>query len=450
MYRPRSGSHEDPDPDNPAGTFERHPGAQATGPAGPTASGPGALDARAIDSGASTRRVADPPLATGAFVDVIVAQLFFGFAYSTFVLLPKLLAVSYGASAREIGAVMASFGVLSLAASPAIGPIVRRLGLRRTMAAGDLVLAASAVGFMFMTSAGPFAALLRGLQGIAWALCFGAGMALCAEVAPAARLGQALGIFGAASLGMNAVAPVVAEPIAARFGARPVFALAAAAALIGARLCRRLPADASPGAAGPTGAFTDRRSVVRARAPVFTVLGVGALAGGSMFTFVAPFALARGVSAVGGFFAAYTVAALGARFALARFADRTGHRPIALAGGLGYGVAVMAMGMFGPRHLVLVGAAFGVAHGIVFPALMTLVLTGVSGAERPRLLGWSNGVMNLGIVGLAPLGSIAGAVGYPAVFVATGAVTLTVAVALLSPRRAGACASSTWPAARRR
>jgi MFS family permease len=222
MYRPRSGNDEDADPDNPTGTtIERSPSPRAIPVRDP-----------------------DPPLASGAFVDVIVAQLFFGFAYSIFVLLPKLLTVGYGASARDIGAVMATFGVLSLAVSPAIGPVVARLGLRRTMAIGDLVLAASAIGFMFMQSAGPFAAVMRGLQGIAWALCFGAGMALCAEVAPPARLGQALGIFGAASLGMNAVAPVIAEPIAARFGARPVFALAALAALIGARLCRRLPVDA--------------------------------------------------------------------------------------------------------------------------------------------------------------------------------------------------------------
>jgi MFS family permease len=156
------------------------------------------------------------------------------------------------------------------------------------------------------------------------------------------------------------------------------------------------------------------------------------------------------VGVVRGFFAAYTVAALASRFALARFADRTGHRPVALAGGVGYGIAVIAMGALGPAHLVLVGALFGLAHGIVFPALMTLILTGVTAAERPRLLGWANGAMNVGIVGMAPLGTLAGALGYPAVFIATGAVTLTTAAALLAPSRSASCASSTWRPARRR
>src|SRR5450432_2299031 len=129
MYRSRSGNDEDADPDSPSASA-------------------------ASSSHVTVALAVDPPLASRAFTDVIVAQLFFGFAYSTFVLLPKLLAVAYGASAREIGAVMATFGVLSLAVSPAIGPIAKRLGLRRTMTAGDLVLAVSAIGFMFVQSAG--------------------------------------------------------------------------------------------------------------------------------------------------------------------------------------------------------------------------------------------------------------------------------------------------------
>src|SRR5580704_16957825 len=139
MYRPRSGNEDDADPDGRTAATGARPRTAAT--------------------------AGDPPLATRAFIEVIVAQLFFGFAYATFVLLPKLLAVDYGASAREIGTVLATFGVLSLAVSPAIGPLAARLGLRRTMAAGDLVLAASALGFMFMTHAGPFAALFGDYKG---------------------------------------------------------------------------------------------------------------------------------------------------------------------------------------------------------------------------------------------------------------------------------------------
>ncbi|HXJ20382.1 MAG TPA: MFS transporter [Polyangia bacterium] len=374
-------------------------------------------------------------LATRPFIDLIVAQLWFGFGYATFVLLPKLLAADYHADAKQVGFVMAAFGVLSLAASPAIGPIVGRLGNRRTMIAANLVLLVSALGFLFVSGANLFAALLRGVQGVAWALSFGAGMALCAEIAPPSRLGQALGTFGAATLGMNAIAPVIAEPVAARLGARSVFLLAAVAAAIGAYRSRRLR-DARPRAANDN-ARPRRRDgrwgAVWVRMPAVLALGTISLAGGAMFTFVAPFALGRGVADVHTFFVAYTVAALGSRFGIARIVDRGGHGHAAATAGLVYGVAVAAMGGFGPPHLAAVAAAFGIAHGIVYPALMALLLTDVQATDRPRLLGWANGAMNLGVVALAPLGVAIQWIGYPFTFFTLGVATSLMAALLLTP-----------------
>jgi MFS family permease len=374
-------------------------------------------------------------LATRPFIDLIVAQLWFGFGYATFVLLPKLLAADYHADARQVGFVMAAFGVLSLAASPAIGPIVGRLGNRRTMIAANLVLLVSALGFVFVGGANLFAALLRGVQGIAWALSFGAGMALCAEIAPPSRLGQALGIFGAATLAMNAIAPVIAEPVAARFGARSVFVLAMVAAAIGAHRSRRLRearAHAANDNARPR-RRDGRWGAIWARMPAVLALGTISLAGGAMFTFVAPFALGQGVADVHTFFVAYTVAALAARFGIARIMDRGGHGHAAATAGLIYGVAVAAMGGFGPAHLAAVAAVFGVAHGVVYPALMALLLADVQPTDRPRLLGWANGVMNLGVVALAPLGAAIQWIGYPLTFFTLGVLTSLLAALLLTP-----------------
>jgi len=374
-------------------------------------------------------------LATRPFIDLVIAQLWFGFAYATFLLLPKLLAADYHAGADQVGFVMAAFGVLSLAASPGIGPVIARLGSRGTMRAANLVLAASALGFLAMGGANLYAAFLRGLQGVAWALAFGGGMALCAQIAPPARLGQALGIFGAASLGMSAVGPVLAEPLAARFGARAVFVLAAVAAAIGAYRCGRLPADEHHVANdnGQVRRRDGRWEAVWARMPIYVALATISLAGSALFSFVAPFALASGVGDVQAFFVAYTLAALVSRFGIARVVDRGGHRPAAAGAGLVYGAAVGAMAVLGPFHLVLVGAAFGVAHGIIYPSLMALVLTDVGARDRPRLLGWANGVMNLGIVALAPLGTLIQRTSYPTAFGELGAVTSLMALVLLAP-----------------
>jgi MFS family permease len=369
---------------------------------------------------------------TRAFTDLVIAQSLFGFAYAVFLLLPKVLAVAYGASARDIGFVMAAFGVLSLAVIPAVPPVIGRLGRRQTMRASCLLLGASALGFVLVTRAGGPAALLRGLHGVAWSLFFAAGMSLVAEAVPPGRLGQAIGLYGGAALAMNAVAPAVAEPIAAHFGARAVFVLSAAVALGGAWFCHRLPAAVTP---------AKRPSVDAARAAssggllarVLIVLTVGGLAAAGMFTFVAPFSLAHGIAVVRGFFIAYTATALAVRIGGARLTDRLGHQRTALVGGVGYGLTVVAMGLFGPRHLVLLGGAFGLAHGIVFPALMALILESGRPEARPRLLALANGAINVGIVGVGMLGAVAERAGYPAVFVATGAITFAAGLLLSQP-----------------
>jgi MFS family permease len=391
--------------------------------------------------GGSTPKTEDR-LWSRAFVDLVIAQALFGFAYSVFVLLPKFLAVGYHADAKSIGLVMAAFGVVSLLAIPAIGPVVTRIGRRRAMIGASVLLGASAAGFLFIDGADALAAGLRGVHGIAWSLLFAAGMSMVADVAPPARLGQAIGLFGGANLAMTAIAPAIAEPIAARYGARAVFVLASVAAFATAWFCRRLPNTVA--SAGP--AAKRQPGTARTRAAALAVLAVGGLAAAGMFTFIAPFALQHHITVVRGFFIAYTATALAVRIGGARVTDRVGHRRTALAGGAGYGVVVIVTGLLGPSHLVLLGALFGVAHGVVFPALMALILTGTAPDARPRLLAFTNGAINLGIAGVGLLGMIAGRAGYPALFVLTG--TITAATALLLSRRSSrprsaASASST-------
>jgi len=339
---------------------------------------------------------------------------------------------------------MASFGVASLVTIPLIAPIVKRLDNRRTMVLGTALLGVSALGFLLIHSAGPLAAVLRGLQGIAWSLTFAAGMSLVAEVAPPLRLGHGIGLYGAVALATSALGPAIAEPIATRFGARPLFLISAAVGLAGAWFCRRLPAGAvawSPDLATKRGS-----GAVRSRATVIGVLAVGSLAAAAVSTFVAPFALAHGIGAVRGFFVTYTLTALAVRIGATRLVDRLGHRRTAFAGAAGYGLVTIAFAAAGPEHLIPLGAAFGVVHGIVFPAIMALVLGESAREERPRLLAFANGAINLGITGLGAIGAIADRVGYPSVFFVTGAITTVTAASLLLPqpsRRAPASASST-------
>ena len=141
--------------------------------------------------------------------------------YALFVLLPKLLAVGYGATAGQIGAVMAAFGVASLVTIPLIAPIVKRLGLpSHDDRSAPSCWARRRSASSFIHSAGALAAVLRGAQGIAWSLTFAAGMSLVADVAPPIRLGHGIGLYGAVALATSALGPARGGADRARASAR--------------------------------------------------------------------------------------------------------------------------------------------------------------------------------------------------------------------------------------
>lgn len=352
----------------------------------------------------------------------------FGFGFSVFFLLPKILVLHFHATAVENGAVMASFGLTSLLAVPLLRPAMRRLGGHGVLTAACTLLAASCLGFLFVHGAGPITMALRGLQGIAWSMAFSAGASIVAQHAPKARLAEALGFYGGASLVMNAIGPALAEPLFERRGPAAVFAVGALSALAASYFSR--PGRTGPGGAGlpatPAGATAAPPASERGAQPTWPVYLIFFGSGGAFSvveTFIAPFAMANGQLAVRAFFIAFTAAAVTVRLLFARSIDRYGHRRITILATMGYGCAVLGTGLFGPLPLALFGFAFGAAHGLLFPAGMALLLRGHDEAARAQRLALANSAMNLGIGSAFVQGALAQRFGYPTIFILAGALT---------------------------
>ena len=150
--------------------------------------------------------------------------------------------------------------------------------------------------------------------------------------------------------------------------------------------------------------------------------------------FLAPLALKRNVPAVRGFFIAYTVSALAIRLGGGSLTYRLGLRRTAAVGMVVYGTFIAGLAGLGPITVVPLGIGFGLAHGVLFPALMALLLADVAPAERAKLAGYSNGVLNLGMFSVLGFGQLANHAGLPAVFVLTGAM-VAFSAWLFAPRR---------------
>ncbi len=374
------------------------------------------------------------PLYTRNFVALLATQAAFGYSSSAFQMLPKFLDRELGAEAAEIGAVVAAFGLASVVATPFMGDFVDRFGRRRSLACGALLLAVTSWVFAAVDSLGPFLFVLRAIQGIAFGLTFVAGSTLAVDEAPPERLAQALGIFGLTMLGMNAVGPLVTEEIATRSGWPVAFAAAGFGGLLCAllsRAVRETPHDAD--APAPDGLLAMLRRPRQAR--MATVIVMVASACGVMFAFHQPFALALGIERVGLFFAAYASAAAVVRLGLGGFIDRLGRHRVAIGCLALYAGVVAAMTRLDAIGLVPLGAVFGVAHGLFFPACNALALEDVPVRARGKAMAIFIGAFNLGFsLGPLALGRVADAAGYPPVFAIAAAIAFLALVLLsLSP-----------------
>jgi MFS family permease len=389
------------------------------------------------------------PLYTRSFVSLLLAQSAFGYAFASFFLLPKFVTTELGRGPEQIGLVMAAFGATAVIGIPLVGSLVDRLGRRRFMTAGALLMAATSLGFLWVEEVDALIFALRGLQGIAFAMTFIASATLVTDQAPPERLGQALGIFGVSMLSMHAVAPAVVEELATRFDWDAVFVSACAASLACALLTGFVREPAARPLADDT--VTSLWEILRRPRSVriAAVTGLSGAAFGAMMTYSQPFALEQGRTHVRGFFVSYAIAAVTVRVLFGGAADRVGRDRVSVVSLAGYAVVVLAMAGLRPWMLEPLGVLYGLTHGLFYPAFNALAIEGAGVHERGKVMAIFNGAFNVGSSGATlALGFLAASMGYPPVFLAAGAgVVLAWLVLVRSPegrhwRRRGAASDA--------
>jgi predicted MFS family arabinose efflux permease len=374
---------------------------------------------------------AQPRLLNPGFSALLVANVCFGYAFSSFLLLPKFLAVALGAGPAEVGYLTATHGAVIVVCLPLIGAAVDRLGRCGFLTAGALVMAAASTAYAAVDQVGPLLFGLRVVQGLAFAMVFAAGGALAVDLAPPERLGQAIGIYGLSFLSMNAVAPAVVEAVATRAGWAAAFGTAGGGALLCAALSLRLR-DVRDGDDGDADGST-LLAVARRPSQLMAMLVI-ALVGSalsSVFNFHQLYALELGIDRVSAFFVAYSVSAIAVRGGLGHLMDRWGNRRSSVAALVVYIVAVLGVARLDLLGLVPLGAALGVAHGVFYPSFNAVVVVGAGPGERGKVMALFQAAFQVGMAGGGlGLGLLAEASGYPAVF-ETAAAGLGVALVLL-------------------
>jgi predicted MFS family arabinose efflux permease len=366
-------------------------------------------------------------LLSPVFVRLLTTNAMYGYSLASFYLLPKYLTLTFASSPTQIGQVSGIFSLTSLLSLPILIPLLNRFGYRRVSILGYFVCALCALAFPLFKTVGLAMLCARALHGLAASVVFSAGLSLVSLYAPPGKLTEAMGLVGAASLSMGALAPALGEALSAHYGFSPVFLLAAATALLGAALSRDLPQDqnlSSPSLPGSTG--TQNLTYLT----VLAIIGAGF---NVVIAFLAPFALARGFHTVSEFFVSYTLSALIVRIFGGALTQRFKLTQIVKSGILLYGLVMIGIGVLGPGPRVLLGLLFGLAHGALFPAHMALLFKGATGIDRTRLAVLANSLLHLGMMSVFLFGTFADYAGYPSVFITVGSVVCLSPLILRKP-----------------
>ncbi|MBT8469607.1 MAG: MFS transporter, partial [Deltaproteobacteria bacterium] len=159
----------------------------------------------------------DSRLLTREFLLLLAAVSLFGFSWSFYLILPKFFAAELGMDAAGIGRAVAVEGLTAVAATPLVGWLVDRYGRRPWLTLGNVMMAATGAIYLFVDHEGPLLYLAQMCWGLGMVMGFNAAGTMTADIAPSGRMAQALGLFGAANLGMNAVSPTIGEVLADSF-----------------------------------------------------------------------------------------------------------------------------------------------------------------------------------------------------------------------------------------
>lgn len=371
-----------------------------------------------------------PPIFTRPFILVSLASLAYFVADGTSLALVARFATGpLGADALGAGLTFGAFSLSALVLRPLAGRLTDRIGRRPLMVGGSLLFGAVMLGHLLATSLA-FLVVLRLLLGVAEALVFVAAFAAEADLAPAARRGEALTFFSLSLYVGIAVGPLIGE---AAFGAGgfPAVWIASAivagiAALVALAVPETRPTDEA-GVAAP-GRLLHPAGILPG-----LILMTGVWGMGGYFTLMPPYAIGPlGLDGARLFLLAFGGTVIVARIVGARLPDRVGARRLS---GTALLVTATGLGLMGflPTVAGLLGGTLLLGLGVAFttPALASLTVSRAPPSERGAALGTFSAFIDLAFgAGPIAMGAVAAASTTPIAFLSAAAVAVIGAVIL--------------------
>lgn len=364
-----------------------------------------------------------PPIPSAFFL-VAGANFLFFLNFAFYFLLPVWV-LSHGGGEEVAGRVTGAAGLAGLVALPFIGWLLDRFGRRRFMIAGAAMTSLSSVAFLWVEQIDGWLYAIRILQGVGFTCAFTGAQTLAVLFSPIQRRAEAIGWFGISTIVTHAISPALGEELIRRWGFDAMFGVGAAIGVLGVALACMVPKPPELAVSVEQSATTKSQARRALTVALFATVAYG-VGFGATQTFI-PAMMARfELGRVGGFFIAWSIAAVAVRLLFGSASDRLGRRAILIPAMLMMSSAVLLLAFVRDyRVLVAIGALFGTAQGLLYPTMNALVTDWSTPGNIGRTQSLFSGSFSLGISTCSFFfGTIVENHGYTTMFLTALAITL--------------------------
>lgn len=361
---------------------------------------------------------------------------FFGLFVATFLclvavgsllpVLPRYVRGPLGDGNFAVGIVIGAYAVSGLLLRPVAGRLADRWGRKPTVIAGTVLLALG--GFLNLATLGLAGLIVaRLILGVGEGTLYTGGSAWIVDIAPLARRGRVLGLYGLAVWGGLSVGPLAGELLLNAGGYTAVWVFAAAMPLAGALVATRVTDPFRPHAHAEPHPLIAREAVAPGFAIALASAGYAALA-----TFVVLHLEARGVDDGVIVFAAFAATLVLARLVAGDLPDRLGPAKVAIFSAVIEAGGLLAIALAHSLAIALLGAmAMGAAFSLINPSLMLIAVGRVSESARGAAMGTYTAFFDAGVGIGAPIAGLAAALtDYEGAFVLAAAISVGSAVVI--------------------
>lgn len=366
---------------------------------------------------------------------LLCCTISFGSYVGSYMRIPvvPLFARTMGADTAHVGMINATFLLMAAVLSLPLGILSDRLGRKRLIMTGLLILSLSSFLLCLSTS---------WLQMIGIYLLFGIGLAafaptmmsFVADFSPPTHLGRSYGWYTLAVYGGMSTGPAMGGLVVDWLGFRPAFLVSGVMTLVVlfAVFCflpraREVIVNRPP--RRPT--LDVARELMR-NVPLLAcwlaTLG-GCLGLGMFVTFVPLHAQDQGVKAgqIGLIFGSQALCNALSRIPFGRLSDRVSRRShLVVIGLIGFSISLAGLGTaHGIHTFLLLAAAVGISMGIAFTAVGALISEVVPPDSRGLAMGGYNSTIYIGMMlSSLGMGAVIGKIGFPSAFLTIAGLNL--------------------------